>query len=161
MSYNIATIQKAVAITKESLGSFWDAWEKETEIEEKKVKDMQDRIHKQYLANMQEEKQMKQEQIKKMQKRYNFSIEDERIQIALERLESLAVDRFRNYDYMAQKSFDDVWWSVLHEVDLYEEGEETEFRSVRSVEATKKWLKSFSHLCTEKVPEEYKAEEVK
>ena len=46
-------------------------------------------------------------------------------------------------------------------VDLYEEGEETEFRSVRSVEATKKWLKSFSHLCTEKVPEEYKAEEVK
>ena len=127
----------------------------------KESKDMQDRIHKQYLANMQEEKQMKQEQIKKMQKRYNFSIEDERIQIALERLESLAVDRFRNYDYMAQKSFDDVWWSVLHEVDLYEEGEETEFRSVRSVEATKKWLKSFSHLCTEKVPEEYKAEEVK
>ena len=49
---------------KESLGSFWDAWEKETEIEEKKVKDMQDRIHKQYLANMQEEKQMKQEQIR-------------------------------------------------------------------------------------------------
>ena len=48
MSYNIATIQKAVAIMKESLGSFWDAWEKETEIEEKKVKDMQDRIHKQY-----------------------------------------------------------------------------------------------------------------
>ena len=104
---------------------------------------------------------MKQEQVKKMQKRYNFSIEDERIQIALERLESLAVDRFRNDDYSAQKSFDDVWWSVLHEVDLYEEGEETEFRSVRSVEATKKWLKSFSHLCTEKVPQEYKAEEVR
>ena len=114
---------------KESLGSFWDEWEKETELEEKKLKEMQDKIHKQYLENM--------------------------------RLESLAVDRFRNYDYSAQKSFDDVWWSVLHEVDLYEEGEETEFRSVRSVEATKKWLKSFSHLCTEKVPEEYKSEEVK
>jgi len=108
-----------------------------------------------------EDARMKQEQFKKMQKRYNFSIEDERIPIALERLEGLAVDRFRNDDYSAQKSFDDVWWSVLHEVDLYEEGEETEFRSVRSVEATKKWLKSFSHLCTEKVPEEYKAEEVK
>lgn len=108
-----------------------------------------------------EDARMKQEQFKKMQKRYNFSIEDERIQIALERLEGLAVDRFRNDDYSAQKSFDDVWWSVLHEVDLYEEGGETEFRSVRSVEATKKWLKSFSHLCTEKVPEEYKAEEVK
>lgn len=108
-----------------------------------------------------EDARMKQEQFKKMQKRYNFSIEDERIQIALERLEGLAVDRFRNDDYSAQKSFDDVWWSVLHEVDLYEEGEETEFRSVRSVEATKKWLKSFSHLCTEKVPEEYKAEEIK
>lgn len=107
-----------------------------------------------------EDARMKQEQFKKMQKRYNFSIEDDRIQIALERLEGLAVDRFRNDDYSAQKSFDDVWWSVLHEVDLYEEGEETEFRSVRSVEATKKWLKSFSHLCTEKVPAEYKAEEV-
>lgn len=107
-----------------------------------------------------EDARMKQEQFKKMQKRYNFSIEDERIQIALERLEGLAVDRFRNDDYSAQKSFDDVWWSVLHEVDLYEEGEETEFRSVRSVEATKKWLKSFSQLCTEKVPAEYKAEEV-
>lgn len=107
-----------------------------------------------------EDARMKQEQFKKMQKRYNFFIEDERIQIALERLEGLAVDRFRNDDYSAQKSFDDVWWSVLHEVDLYEEGEETEFRSVRSVEATKKWLKSFSHLCTEKVPAEYKAEEV-
>lgn len=107
-----------------------------------------------------EDARMKWEQFKKMQKRYNFSIEDERIQIALERLEGLAVDRFRNDDYSAQKSFDDVWWSVLHEVDLYEEGEETEFRSVRSVEATKKWLKSFSHLCTEKVPAEYKAEEV-
>lgn len=107
-----------------------------------------------------EDARMKQEQFKKMQKRYNFSIEDEQIQIALERLEGLAVDRFRNDDYSAQKSFDDVWWSVLHEVDLYEEGEETEFRSVRSVEATKKWLKSFSHLCTEKVPAEYKAEEV-
>ena len=107
-----------------------------------------------------EDARMKQEQFKKMQKRYNFSIEDEWIQIALERLEGLAVDRFRNDDYSAQKSFDDVWWSVLHEVDLYEEGEETEFRSVRSVEATKKWLKSFSHLCTEKVPAEYKAEEV-
>ena len=107
-----------------------------------------------------EDARMKQEQFKKMQKRYNFSIEDERIQIALERLEGLAVDRFRNDDYSAQKSFDDVWWSVLHEVDLYEEGEETGFRSVRSVEATKKWLKSFSHLCTEKVPAEYKAEEV-
>ena len=102
-----------------------------------------------------EDARMKQEQFKKMQKRYNFyimSFEDW--------LEGLAVDRFRNDDYSAQKSFDDVWWSVLHEVDLYEEGEETEFRSVRSVEATKKWLKSFSHLCTEKVPAEYKAEEV-
>lgn len=107
-----------------------------------------------------EDARMKQEQFKKMQKRYNFSIEDERIQLALERLEGLAVDRFRNDDYSAQKSFDDVWWSVLHEVDLYEEGEDTEFRSVRSVEATKKWLKSFSHLCTEKVPAEYKEDEV-
>ena len=31
---------------KESLGSFWDEWEKETELEEKKLKEMQDKIHK-------------------------------------------------------------------------------------------------------------------
>ncbi len=99
---------------------------------------------------------MKQEQIKKMQKRYNFSIEDERILMALEKLEHLAVDRFRNYDYSVQKSFDDVWWSVLHEVDMYHEGEEHDFKTVRSVQATEKWLKTFSYLCKEKVPNEYK-----
>lgn len=146
---------------KGSLGSFWDEWEKEIEEEEKKLKEMRDETHKRYLANVQEEKQMKQEQIKKMQKRYNFSIEDESLQIALERLEGLAVDKFRNDDYLAQKSFDDVWWSVLHEVDMYHEGEEHGFKSVRSVQATEKWLKSFSHLCTEKVPDEYKVKEVK
>lgn len=143
----------------------FNEWLKETDKEIAELKKCTEAKMAKTLAEAklrnEEDARMKQEQIKKMQKRYNFSIEDERIQIALERLESLAVDRFRNDDYSAQKSFDDVWWSVLHEVDLYEEGEETEFRSVRSVEATKKWLKSFSHLCTEKVPEEYKAEEVK
>ncbi len=143
--------------------SFED-WLKETDREIAELKKRNEAKMAKTLAEAklrnEEDARMKQEQFKKMQKRYNFSIEDERIQIALERLEGLAVDRFRNDDYSAQKSFDDVWWSVLHEVDLYEEGEETEFRSVRSVEATKKWLKSFSHLCTEKVPAEYKAEEV-
>lgn len=143
--------------------SFED-WLEETDREIAELKKRNDAKMAKTLAEAklrnEEDARMKQEQFKKMQKRYNFSIEDERIQIALERLEGLAVDRFRNDDYSAQKSFDDVWWSVLHEVDLYEEGEETEFRSVRSVEATKKWLKSFSHLCTEKVPAEYKAEEV-
>jgi hypothetical protein len=146
---------------KESLGSFWDEWEKETREEEKKLREMQDKIHEQYLENLQEAERMKEQELKEMKKRYNFSVDDERIQIALERLESLAVDSFRNNDYCAQKSFDDVWWSVLHEVDMYREGEEHGFKSVRSVQATEKWLKSFSHLCTEKVPDEYKIKEVK
>lgn len=55
---------------KESLGSFWDEWEKETELEEKKLKEMQDKIHKQYLENMQEEKQMKQEVIDFLESTY-------------------------------------------------------------------------------------------
>ena len=130
------------------LGEFWDNWEKETKDLERKNKEYVNKI-------VQEAESMKDSRLKKMQNRYNFIITED-IAPALEWLESLAVDRFRNNDYYAQTSFGDVWWSVLHEVDMYEDGEEHCFRSVKSVEATKKWLKSFSHLCSGRVPDEYK-----
>ena len=102
--------------------------------------------------------QMEKKRIEEMQKRYNFSIEEETVRIALERLESLKVNEYRNVDYHAQRSFGDVWWSVLHEVDLYEEGEESPLNKT-TCKGAKNWLKSFSHLCKERVPEGYRPEE--
>ena len=102
--------------------------------------------------------QMEKKRIEEMQKRYNFSIEEETVRIALERLESLKVNEYRNVDYHAQGSFGDVGWSVLHEVDLYEEGEESPLNKT-TCKGAKNWLKSFSHLCKERVPEGYRPEE--
>lgn len=119
---------------------FWEHWEQELAQEKEDIK------------------KMKQKKIQEaMQSRYNFTI-NEPIKVALEKLEKLAVDRYRNVDYCAQDGFDDVWRSVLHEVDLYEEGEESPLNGT-TVKGAKNWLKSFSHLCTERVPEEYKSKE--
>ena len=74
-------------------------------------------------------------------------------------MESLKVDEYRNIDYCAQDSFDRVWWSVLHEVDMYEEGEESPLNKT-TCKGAKNWLKSFSHLCKERIPKEYKPKEV-
>lgn len=102
-----------------------------------------------------------QEKIKEyelMQERYNFELKKEIIP-ALQRLESLKVNECRYDDYASQDSFDAIWRSVLHEVDLYEEGEESMLNK-NSCRGAKNWLKSFSHLCkTVKIPEEYKPKE--
>lgn len=93
-----------------------------------------------------------------MQERYNFELTKEIIP-ALRRLESLKVNECRYDDYASQDSFDAIWRSVLHEVDLYEEGEESMLNK-NSCRGAKNWLKSFSHLCkTVKIPEEYKPKE--
>lgn len=143
--------------------SFED-WLKETdrELEEyrKKHEAKMAKVLEEARLRNEEAERLKEQELKEMQARYNFPVDDERIQIALHWLEGLAVNKIRNVDYSYQDSFDKVWWSVLHEVDMYEEGENNGFRSIKSVEATKKWLKNFSHLCTEKVPDEYKAKEV-
>lgn len=110
-------------------------------------------------AKEEEYYQMEKKRIAEMQERYNFSIEDEPIRIALERLEKLKVNEYRIDDYHWQDSFDKVWWSVLHEVDLYEEGEETLMNGT-TYKGAKNWLKSFAHLCKERIPEEYKPKTV-
>lgn len=99
---------------------------------------------------------MENKRISEMQKRYNFSIEEEPIRIALERLEGLKVNTYRYVDYHAQRSFGDVWRSVLHEVDLYEEGEESPLNKT-TCKGAKNWLNSFSHLCKDRVPKYFRA----
>lgn len=97
---------------------------------------------------------MKKQALESMQKRYNFPLTEELIP-ALEKLEGLAVNKYRNDDYSWQDSFDKVWFSVLHEVDLFEEGEESPLNKT-TARGAKNWLKSFAHLCTGKVPNEYR-----
>ena len=69
------------------------------------------------------------------------------------------MDEYRLRDYSYQDSFDKVWASVLHEVDMYEEGEESPMNKT-TVKGAKNWLKSFSHLYKGRVPEDYKSKEV-
>lgn len=97
-------------------------------------------------------------EVEEMQRRYNFPL-DADIIVALKRLESLKVNEYRNVDYYAQDSFDRVWWSVLHEVDMYEEGEESPLNKT-TYKGAKNWLKSFVHLCKENIPADYKPKEV-
>ena len=62
-------------------------------------------------------------------------------------------------DYSSQDSFDAVWRSVLHEVDLFEEGEESPLNKT-TAKGAKRWLKEFSHLCKDvRIPDEYKPKE--
>ena len=89
-----------------------------------------------------------------LQKLYNFTITEDLLP-ALQKLETLAVSKYRNDDYSYQDSFDKIWRSVLHEVDLYEEGEESQLTK-NAVRGAKNWLKAYSHLCKEIIPAEYR-----
>ena len=79
-----------------------------------------------------------------LQNRYNFPLTNE-LAAALERLEGLAVNRYRNDDYSWQDSFNKIWVSVQHEVDLYEEGEESSLNK-NSCRGAKRWLDEYNHL---------------
>lgn len=141
--------------------SFED-WLKETD---KEIAELQERNRKIIEAKKSEARareeaylEMEKQRLEQMQERYNFPLNEELI-TALERLESLKVNEYRNVDYYAQDSFDRVWWSVLHEVDMYEEGEESPL-NVTTLKGAKNWLKSFSHLCKGcRIPKEYEREE--
>lgn len=142
------------------------SFEKWLEEVDKEIAEMQEKSNKiveqkkaEVKAREDEWYEMEKQRIEEMQKRYNFSIQDEPVRIALERLESLKVNEYRNVDYWAQDSFDRVWWSVLHEVDLYEEGEESPLNKT-TCKGAKNWLKSFAHLCKGNVPADYKPKEV-
>jgi len=85
--------------------------------------------------------------------RYNFIIKGDMVD-AISKLEELKVDEYRNKDFSSQDSFDKVWFSVLHEVDMFEEGEETQLKK-RSIDASKRWLEKYKYLCKE-VPNDYR-----
>lgn len=112
-----------------------------------------------YEIQMMKEDYLKEiEYMDAMQSRYNFEVTVELAQ-ALKRLEGLKVNEYRYDDYSSQDSFDAVWRSVLHEVDLFEEGEESPLNKT-TAKGAKRWLKEFSHLCKDvRIPDEYKPKE--
>lgn len=61
----------------------------------------------------------------------------------LELLE-LAVEKYRLKEPYLE-TFDEIWFRVLHEVDMYIEGEETSMRYPSVVKAAN-WLKKYQHL---------------
>lgn len=98
------------------------------------------------------------ERMQALRERYNFDVTVD-LAKALIRLEGLKVNEYRMDDYSSQDSFDAVWRSVLHEVDLFEEGEESPLNKT-TAKGAKRWLKEFSHLCKDvRILDEYKPKE--
>ena len=130
---------------KTDLGEWWDNFAQETEElikeNEERRKEADERYHK-YLKEQEEEKLKR---LEELQKHYNFTVTEELVP-ALERLEGLAVNKYHMDDYSCQDCFKEVWNSVQHEVDLYEEGEESPLNK-NSCRGAKNWLNSFRHLC--------------
>lgn len=130
---------------KTGLGEWWDNFIQESEEiaqrNEKRRKEAEERYN-QYLKEQEEERVKR---LEELQKHYNFIVTEELVP-ALERLEGLAVNKYRMIDYSYQDSFEKVWISVQHEVDLYEEGEESPLNK-NSCRGAKNWLNSFKHLC--------------
>lgn len=144
----------------------WDRWLEETDRE---IAELQEKARfsvekkKQEVKERQEKFEREQERMEKiklaeMKKRYDFPIDEEPVRIALERLESIKVDVYR--DASNDISFDAVWKSVLEQVDYYEQ-EEKEWNMLNKItyKGAKNWLKSFAHLCKGNVPDEYKSKE--
>ena len=130
---------------KTGLEEWWDSFAQETEDlikeNEERRKEAEERYHK-YLKEQEEEKLKR---LEELQKHYNFTVTEELVP-ALERLEGLAVNKYRMDEYSYQDCFKKVWNSVQHEVDLYEEGEESPLNK-NSCRGAKNWLNSFKHLC--------------
>lgn len=99
-------------------------------------------------------------EVKEMQSRYDFPLDTPTI-IALERLENLVVYRYIKLEAVTEYTgFDKVWRAVLNEVDYFEQGDSWNSLNKTTYKGAKNWLKSFSHLCKEDIPEEYKPKEV-
>ena len=74
---------------------------------------------------------------------------------AISELKRLKVFRLLGLDY--EETFADVWWLVLHEVDLYEEGEfckeasrcewaDPQAMDIRQAQAADRWLVKYNDL---------------
>lgn len=82
--------------------------------------------------------------LNEVQKKYNFKITNVLYKAIME-LERLIVSEYRWKDFDTQKDFRSIWNSVQHEVDLYEENEDSPLVK-RTYESTKKWLDKWEHL---------------
>lgn len=49
-------------------------------------------------------------------------------------------DCLMGYDPFQQKTIDDLIWMGQHEIDLYEEGEETDIENKRQLGQVRKWM---------------------
>lgn len=97
--------------------------------------------------------------IERLKEKYEFPLDTPTI-IALKRLENLAVHKFIKLEAVDNYSgFDRVWRAVLNEVDYFEQGDSWNSLNKTTYKGAKNWLKSFSHLCKEKIPEEYRSKE--
>lgn len=94
--------------------------------------------------------------IKEMESRYKFPLTQELI-IALQRLEGLAVYRKFLADQCGEwNMYDDVWVSVLKEVEDFEQEVKGCNLNKTTYKGAKNWLKSFAHLCKRDLPDEYR-----
>lgn len=97
--------------------------------------------------------------IERLKEKYEFPLDTSTI-IALKRLENLAVHKFIKLEAVDNYSgFDKVWRAVLNEVDYFEQGDSWNSLNKTTYKGAKNWLKSFSYLCKEKIPEEYRPKE--
>ena len=68
---------------------------------------------------------------------------------AINKGKRLKAFKLRNDD--TENSFDDIWFHVLHEVDLFEEGEDTAVINKSQAIAAKRWLRETQSLTSELV----------
>lgn len=130
---------------KTGLGEWWDNFAQESEELTQKIEKRRKEAEEKYNQYLKEQEEEKLKRLEELQKHYNFMVTEELVP-ALERLEGLAVNKYRMDDYSCQDCFKEVWNSVQHEVDLYEEGEESPLNK-NSCRGAKNWLNSFKHLC--------------
>lgn len=109
------------------LGEFWGNW---IELYKQEKEDLEDMVNDKVKQALQE--------------KYNFPLEGDILQ-AIRELEKLAVGKYRNVDYSWQDSFSKVWWSVRHEIDMFEEGEESPLNTV-SCNGAKRWIERWKDL---------------
>lgn len=130
---------------KTGWGEWWDNFAQESEELTQRIEKRRKEAEEKYNQYLKEQEEESLKRLEELQKHYNFIVTEELVP-ALERLEGLAVNKYRMDDYSYQDSFEKVWMSVQHEVDLYEEGEESPLNK-NSCRGAKNWLNSFKHLC--------------
>lgn len=89
---------------KIELGDWWDDFVKETEEIEKRNEKRQKEAEEKYRKHLEEQEAERLKRLDDLQKNYNFTVTEDLVP-ALERLERLAVNKYRLDDYFCQDSF--------------------------------------------------------